>query len=99
MSAAIPMQQGSQPNQFVVTLNMPQSIGPGSFSPNINCNNGVTQTVNIQVNAVPGQAPATGDGTTSTATDGTLMIGGLGLLAAAAVAGGLVRRRRSGDHT
>jgi hypothetical protein len=83
LSAEIPMQQGSQPNQFVVTVNMPQTIGAGSFSPNINCNNGVTQTVNIQVNAVPEQAPATGDGATSTATDSTLMVAGLGLLAAA----------------
>ena len=99
MSAQIPMQQGSQPNQFVVTLNLPQTIGPGSFSPNINCNNGVTQTVNIQVNAVPGQAPATGDGTTSTVADSTLMVAGLGLLAAASVVGGLVLRRRSGRHT
>lgn len=99
LPADIPMQQGSQPNQFVVTVNLPQTIGAGSFSPNINCNNGVTQTVNIQVNAVPGQAPATGDGTTSSATDSTLMVAGLGLLAAASVGGGLVLRRRSGRRT
>jgi hypothetical protein len=99
LPAEIPMQQGSQPNQFVVTVNLPQTIGAGSFSPNINCNNGVTQTVNIQVNAVPQQAPATGDGTTSTATDSTLMVAGLGLLAAASVGGGLVLRRRSRRHT
>jgi hypothetical protein len=98
LSSEIPMQQGSQPNQFVVTVNMPQTIGAGSFSPNINCNNGVTQVVNIQVNAVPSQAPQTGDGTTSTATNGTLMVAGLGVLAAAAVVGGLVRRRRSDHH-
>jgi hypothetical protein len=98
LPAEIPMQQGSQPNQFVVTVNLPPTIGAGSFSPNINCNNGVTQTVNVQVNAVPAQAPATGDGTTSTATDSTLMVAGLGLLAAAAVLGGLVLRRRSGRH-
>jgi hypothetical protein len=99
LPADIPMQQGSQPNQFVVTVNLPQTIGAGSFSPDINCNNGVTQTVNIQVNAVPGQAPATGDGTTSTATDSTLMVAGLSLLAAASVGGGLVLRRRSGRRT
>jgi hypothetical protein len=99
LPAEIPMQQGGQPNQFVVTVNMPPTIGSGSFSPNINCNNGVTQTVNIQVNSVPGQAPATGDGSTSTATDSTLMVAGLGLLAAASVGGGLVLRRRSGRHT
>jgi hypothetical protein len=99
LPAQIPMQQGSQPNQFVVTVQIPQSLGPGSFSPDINCNNGVTQTVNVEVNAVPGQAPATGDGTTATATDGRLTVGGLGLLGIAAVAGGLVlRRRRSGGH-
>ena len=95
----IPMQPGTQPNQFVATVNLPQSIGPGSYSPVINCSNGVTQTVNIEVNAVPGQAPATGDGTTSTVTDGWLTVAGLGLLGIAAVAGGLVlRRRRSGTQ-
>jgi hypothetical protein len=100
LPAQIPMQQGSQPDQFVVTVDIPQDLGPGSFSPDINCNNGVTQTVNVEVNAVPGQAPATGDGTTATATDGRLTVGGLGLLGIAAVAGGLVlRRRRSGGHT
>jgi hypothetical protein len=98
LAAQIQMQPGTQSNQFVVTVNLPQTIGAGSFSPNINCNNGVTQTVNIQVNAVPGQAPATGDGTTSTATDSTLMVAGLGLLAAASVGGGLVLRRRSRRH-
>ena len=90
----IPMQPGTQPNQFVATVNLPQSIGPGSYSPNINCSNGVTETVNIQVNEVPGQAPATGDGTTSTATNGGLTVAGLGLLGAGAVVGGLVLRRR-----
>jgi len=99
LPAQIPMQQGSSPGQFVVTVNMPQSIGPGAFSPNVNCNNGVTQTVNIEVNAVPAQAPATGDGSTSTVNDGRLTVAGLGLLAIAAVVGGLVlRRRRSGRH-
>ena len=91
----IAMQQASQPDQFVVTVNMPQSIGPGSFNLTINCNNGVSQTVNIQVNAVPGNAPATGDGSTLTVTDGKLTVAGLGLLGIAAVAGGLVMRRRA----
>jgi len=91
----IHMQQGSQPNQFVVTVTMPQGIGPGSFSVTINCNNGVTQTVDLEVNAVPGQAPATGDGSTSTVTDGKLTVAGLGLLGIAALAGGLVLRRRA----
>jgi hypothetical protein len=90
----IALEQTSQPNQFAVTVNMPQSIGPGSFSLTINCDNGVTQTVDLEVNAVPGNAPATGDGSTSTVTDGKLTIAGLGLLGSAAVAGGLVLRRR-----
>ena len=90
----IPMQQTSQPDQFVVTVNMPQSIGPGSFSLTINCNNGATQTVDLEVNAVPSNAPATGDGSASTVTDGKLTVAGLGLLGIAAAAGGLVLRRR-----
>jgi hypothetical protein len=99
LPAQIPMQQGTQPNQFVATINLPQSIGPGAFSPVINCSNGVSQTANIEVNAVPGQAPETGDGATSGATGSRLAIGGLGLLGAGALVGGLVlRRRRPGHH-
>jgi hypothetical protein len=99
LSSQIPMQQGAQPGQFVATVTLPQTIGPGSFSPVITCNNGVTQTANLEVSAVPGQAPATGDGSTSTVTDGKLTVAGLGLLGIAAVAGGVVlRRRRSGRH-
>jgi hypothetical protein len=99
LPSQIPMQPGSQPNQFVATVNLPQSVAPGSYSPVINCSNGITETVNIDVNAVPGQAPATGDGTTATATNGRLTVAGLGLLGAAAVAGGLaLRGRRSGGH-
>jgi hypothetical protein len=99
LASQIAMQPGSQPGQFVATVTLPQTIGPGSFSPVITCNNGVTQTANIQVSAVPGQAPATGDGSTSAVTDGKLTVAGLGLLGIAAVAGGVVlRRRRSGRH-
>jgi hypothetical protein len=99
LSSQIQMQQGAQPGQFVATVTLPQTIGPGTFSPTITCNNGVTQTATFEVNAVPSQAPATGDGSTSTVTDGKLAVAGLGLLGIAAVAGGVVlRRRRSGRH-
>jgi len=97
LPAQVPMQQGSQSNQFQTTVNLPQTIAPGNYSPSVNCNNGVTQTVNIVINAVPGQAPQTGDGSTSTATDSALTVAGLVLLGAGAVGGGVVlRRRRSG---
>lgn len=100
LASQIPMQPGTQPDQFVVTVTLPQSIAPGSYSPEISCSNGVTETAVLEVNAVPGQAPATGDGTTATATDGRLTVAGLGLLGIAAVAGGLVlRRRRPGRRT
>jgi len=99
LPSQIPMQPGTQTNQFVVTVTLPQSIAPGTYSPEINCSNGVTEAATLEVNAVPGQAPQTGDGTTSTATDGRLTVAGLGLLGIAAVAGGLVlRRRRSGPQ-
>jgi hypothetical protein len=94
LAAQIQMQPGTQSNQFVVTVNLPQTIAPGSYSPDINCSNGVTETANFEVNAVPGQAPETGGGATSTATDGKLAVAGLGLLGIAAVVGGLVLRRR-----
>jgi hypothetical protein len=97
LSSQIQMQPGTEPGQFVATVTLPQTIGPGSFSPVISCNNGVTQTATFEVNAVPSQAPATGDGSTSAVTDGKLTVAGLGLLGIAAAAGGVVlRRRRSG---
>ena len=95
----IPMQPGGQTNVFVTTVVLPTDIAPGSYNPDIDCNNGVSASATLTVNAVPGPAPPTGDGTTSTATNGTLTDAGLGLLGVGAVVGGVVLRRRTGSRT
>jgi hypothetical protein len=94
LPAQIPMQQGSQPDEFQATVVLPTSLAPGTYSPEITCSNGVSGSATLTVNAVPGPAPQTGDGTTSTATNTTLTYAGLGLLGAGALAGGLVLSRR-----
>lgn len=98
LAAQIPMQAGSQTNQFTTTVVLPTSLAPGSYNPNVDCSNGVTASTTLTVNAVPGPAPATGDGTTATATSSALTDAGLALLGAGAAAGGLVLRRRTGHR-
>jgi hypothetical protein len=100
LPSQVPMQaNGGQTNMFEVTVVLPTSIAPGTYDPGINCSNGVTAAGALTVNAVPGQAPSTGDGTTSTATNAALTDVGLGLVGAGSLAGGLVlRRRRSGSR-
>jgi hypothetical protein len=99
LPSQIPMQEGDQSGMFQVTVVLPTSVAPGTYDPGINCSNGVSAAGVLTVNAVPGQAPQTGDGTTSTATNTSLTDVGLGLLAAGSLAGGLVlRKRRSGSR-
>jgi hypothetical protein len=99
LPSQIPMQESSQEGMFQVTVVLPTSVAPGTYDPGINCSNGVSASGVLNVNAVPGQAPQTGDGTTSTATNTGLTDVGIGLLAAGSLAGGLVlRKRRSGSR-
>ena len=96
----IPMQASSQQNVFVTTVVLPTSLAPGTFNPEIDCSNGVSASATLQVNAVPSPAPPTGDGATSTTTNGWLTDIGLGLLGVGAVtAGVIVRRHRTGSRT
>jgi hypothetical protein len=96
----IPMQSTSQQNVFVTTVVLPTSLAPGTYNPEIDCSNGVSASATLQVSAVPSPAPQTGDGATSTATNGWLTDIGLGLLGVGAVAAGvLVRRHRTGSRT
>jgi hypothetical protein len=101
LPSQIPMQaNGGQSNMFEVTVVLPTNLAPGTYDPGINCSNGVTAAGALTVNAVPGQAPQTGDGTTSTATNAALTDVGLALVGAGSLAGGLLlRRRRSGSRT
>jgi hypothetical protein len=100
LPSQIPMQASGQSNMFETTVVLPTTIAPGTYNPDIDCSNGVSAAGTLTVNAVPGPAPATGDGTTSTATNAALTDVGLGLLGAGSLAGGLVlRKRRSRSRT
>ena len=66
------MQASTHANEFVTTVILPASIKAGTYQPDIDCSNGVTASAAFTVKAVPGVAPATGDGTTATATNDRL---------------------------
>ena len=92
----IPMQNIGQ-GRFAATVRLPADLNPGSYHPDIDCSNGQSATVSLTVNAVPGEAPQTGDGTTSTTTNGTLSDVGFGVMGLGAAAGAyLLARRRLG---
>lgn len=94
LSEHIPMQASTHANEFVTTVVLPADIKPGTYQPDIDCSNGVTASAAFSVKAVPGVAPATGDGTTATATDGRLTAIGLALLGAGVISGALLLTRR-----
>lgn len=88
----IPMQPGTHSNEFVTTVLLPASIKAGPYQPDIDCSNGVTASSTLTVS--PGGAPATGDGTTATATGGPLTVAGFALAGLGVLAGGLLAGRR-----
>jgi hypothetical protein len=89
------MQASTHPGEFVTTVTLPAIIKAGTYQPGIDCSNGVTASATLTVTAVPAVAPATGDGTTATATDERLTTIGLALLGLGAVSAAvLVTRRR-----
>jgi hypothetical protein len=94
LSGHIPMQASTHSNEFVTTVLLPATIKPGRYQPDIDCGNGVSASGELTVNPVPGVAPATGDGATSTTTNGLLTAIGLGLLGGGLVAGGAAAGRR-----
>lgn len=82
---------------FTITVTLPSDIRPGAYDPEIECPGGVAPAhAELLVTAVPHGGAATGDGTTSTATNGRLALGGLVLIGVGALAGGFALRRRGG---
>jgi hypothetical protein len=95
LSEHVPMQASTRAGEFVATVTLPAIIKAGTYQPDIDCSNGVTASAELTVTAVPAVAPATGDGTTATATDGRLTMIGLALLGLGTLSGAaLVTRRR-----
>ncbi len=102
------MQVSTHQGVFVTTVILPSSISPGSYAPSLDCSNGVSGTGALQVNALPGQpttpaavpggAPLTGGGSTSTAMGGPLTTVGIGLLGLGGL-GAVVAVRRRKAHS
>jgi hypothetical protein len=107
LSEQIPMSKETQAEagEFTTTVKIPASTLAGSYSPSIDCSNGVSGTATLTVRTavvkpvvvVPIGAPVTGDGITSTATGGPLTAVGLGLLGASSIAGAFIVRRRKAN--
>jgi hypothetical protein len=92
----VPMDKESGDGVFSVTVTLPGNIAPGTYHPDMDCDDGSSATATLHVTALPGQGGAqTGDGATSTQSNTGLAALGLGLIAAGAVAGGIAVRRRS----
>ena len=80
---------------FNITVTIPSGTRAGAYNPDIDCPGGVgSANAVLLVTAVPSGGAATGDGTTSTTTNGRLAMAGLVLIAAGALAGGFALRRR-----
>ena len=80
---------------FTVTVTLPSALQASAYNPQIDCPGGVAPAnAVLLVTAVPSGGAATGDGTTSTTTNGRLAMAGLILIAGGALAGGFALRRR-----
>jgi hypothetical protein len=102
LPSRIPMGPATHKGVFVTTVQLPPGTGAGTYSPSIDCSNGLAGTATFTVRAayvkpvvvVPSHAPVTGDGVTSTATGGPLTAAGLGLLGVSGLVGVAAARRR-----
>lgn len=96
----IPMNKEPAGDVFTVTVTLPASIRPGTYNPAIDCSDGSSALATVHVTAMAsGGGAQAGDGTTSSATNTGLSAGGLALIAAGAVAGGIAVRRRSSTRS
>jgi hypothetical protein len=94
----IPMNKGSVGGVFTITVTLPSSIQPGTYTPDMDCSDGSSATVSLMVTELPSPGGAqTGDGTTSTQTNTGLAAAGLALISVGAVAGGIALHRRKTD--
>jgi hypothetical protein len=95
LPARIPMNEDSSNSfKFTISVDLPSNIAPATYHPDIDCPGATSATATLRVTAFPSGGAATGDGTTSTASDGTLALGGLALIGVGALAGGFALRRR-----
>jgi hypothetical protein len=94
----IPMDHESGGGVFSITVTLPSGIQPGTYRPAIDCSDGSSANARLVVTTMPAKGGAqTGDGTTSTETNNGLAVGGLAMIGAGAVLGGIEMRRRRGS--
>ncbi|HEY2549753.1 MAG TPA: hypothetical protein VGI64_04165 [Streptosporangiaceae bacterium] len=100
LAARIPMRSsgGAVTGLFFADVTLPAALHAGTYHPEMACGNGVAGTASLRVTTTPaGGGVATGDGTTSTATDHGLQLLGLSILGLGAITGAVaLRRRRNG---
>jgi hypothetical protein len=105
LPARIPMMASkTEGGVFSVSVKLPAGIMAGTYSPSVDCDNGMSGTAMITVRSavkpavvVPSGAPVTGDGITSTAVGGSLTAVGLGVLGVSSILGAFALRRRKAN--
>jgi hypothetical protein len=96
LPSRIPMDpESSNSFDFTITVMLPSDIAVGTYHPDIDCPRGGSTSATLHVVELPSSGgAATGDGTTSTTTNGMLAGFGLALVAVGAVAAGFGLHRR-----
>src|SRR5262245_49049928 len=96
LPSQIPMDKEAGGGVFSITVTLPRGIQPATYHPAIDCSDGSSASARLKVTPFPTQGgAATGDGTTSTETNGGLAFAGLALIGVGAVAGGIAMGKRS----
>jgi hypothetical protein len=92
----VKMSPATHKGVFQVSVTLPSNAS-GSYTPPVGCSNGINGLASLTVRTgpvTPVGPPVTGDGITSTATDGTVTGAGAVLLGIGGFAGALAVRRR-----
>jgi MYXO-CTERM domain-containing protein len=103
LPARIPMGPATHKGVFVTTVTIPAGTMAGTYTPSVDCNNGLSGLARLTVVwskpavVVPWGAPVTGDGVTSTAMGSPLTAVGFGLLGLSSLAGVFAIRRRKAN--
>jgi hypothetical protein len=108
IAALIPMNAAAVEGDFVVTVGLPSGIRPGRYRPRIECSDGTSAVVTLEVQSVQAAAAARAAAASERAAAATptspvnagLAAGGVALMAVGALAGGsaLALRRRGQAH-
>jgi hypothetical protein len=95
LAAQIPMEAAtSAPGHFSIAVALPGGIRPGTYHPHVACSDGTSAPVTLRISELAAaDGVRTHAGTSSSAANTGLMVGGVVLICVGAVAGGLAIRR------